>query len=170
MPLYLLSLNFLLADNGGRGDTRSCSRVRIPTRRSQMMNFLSPPCTVTLSACGAAPQCVADCRCRLVACGPQPIPRTLHHVSARLMLVVFINFNLSFSPYTALEQSTRRWQEQLLTSGLMCLFFLSFSCLMCAADIFYCRHQMRKYFIASPSPLSLGGLRYFFQADAHGAV
>lgn len=71
-------------------------------------------------------------------CRPQPVPQTLHHVSARLMSAVFINFNLSFWPYTALEQSSRRWQEQLLTSGpdVPFFFFFPFSCLMCAADIF----------------------------------
>lgn len=97
----LLSLNFLLSIIGGSrgggcrsglvgvggGGTHSCWRVHIPTRCSEMMNFLSPPCTVTLSGCGAAPQRIADCRRRLVACGvqtsacpadPPSCRRTLH--------------------------------------------------------------------------------------------
>lgn len=105
------------------------------------MNFLSWPCTVTLSACGPAPQCTANCRClRLVAGGVQTSARPADPPSCQRALDVggFHQFQSVFFPYTALEQSTRRWREQLLTSGLTHHFFFSFSfsCLTGAADIF----------------------------------
>lgn len=100
-----------------------------PWRRRKMMNFLSWPCTVTLSACGPAPQCTANCRCRwLVAGGVQTSARPADPPSCQRALDVggFHQFQSVFFPYTALEQSTRRWQEQLLTSGLTHHFFFFF--------------------------------------------
>lgn len=80
-----LITQFPFADNGRRGDTHSCSRVRIPTRRSEMMNFFY------LRRAQWHYQHAARLRNALLiagagwwraACRPQPVPQTLHHVSA----------------------------------------------------------------------------------------
>lgn len=85
---------------GGGGDTRSCSRMRIKTEEDDEF-FISAVHSDIISmrrGLRNALPIAAGGGWWLAVCRAQPVPRTLHHASARLMSALFINFNLSFSP------------------------------------------------------------------------
>lgn len=138
----LLSLNSLLPIIGGRAVVRrpvvAHARSHKPWQDDEF--FISAAHSDIISMRRSSALTIAAAGWWRAVCRPQPVPQTLHHVRAGFMSPLLINFHLSFSPYTALEQSSRQWQEQLLTAGLAHFFFLSssssFSYLMCAAGIF----------------------------------